>query len=72
MALSGIECPAMQSEGDNPKEAKEKWRRFKQHVEQMFKGPLKCRIDEEKFSYLLTWIGQKEGISTNVARHLRR
>ena len=56
MALSGIECPVMQWDGDNPKE---NWRRFKQHVELMFTGPLKSRTEQEKCSYLLIWVGQK-------------
>ena len=56
MALSGIECPVMQWDGDNPKEH---WRRFKQHVELMFTGPLKSRSEQEKCSYLLIWVGQK-------------
>ena len=56
MALSGLECPVMQWEGDN---LKENWRRFKQHVELMFTGPLKSRNEAEKCSYLLIWVGQK-------------
>ena len=46
----------MQWDGDNPKE---NWRRFKQHVELMFTGPLKSRTEQEKCSYLLIWVGQK-------------
>ncbi len=38
---------------------KENWRRFKQHVELMFSGPLKSRAEAEKCSYLLIWVGQK-------------
>ena len=38
---------------------KENWRRFKQHVELMFTGPLKPRSEQEKCSYLLIWVGQK-------------
>ncbi|KAL9964120.1 hypothetical protein ACROYT_G027704 [Oculina patagonica] len=56
MALSGLECPVMQWEGDN---LKENWRRFKQHVELMFTGPLKSKNETEKCSYLLIWVGQK-------------
>ena len=56
MALRGLECPVMQWEGDN---LKENWRRFKQHVELMFTGPLKSRNETEKCSYLLIWVGQK-------------
>ena len=35
------------------------WRRFKQHVELMFSGPLKDRSEEQKCSFLLLWIGDK-------------
>ncbi|KAL9967831.1 hypothetical protein ACROYT_G026128 [Oculina patagonica] len=56
MALSGLECPVMQWEGDN---LKENWRRFKQHAELMFTGPLKSKNEAEKCSYLLIWVGQK-------------
>ncbi|KAK7933266.1 hypothetical protein WMY93_004162 [Mugilogobius chulae] len=35
------------------------WRRFKQHVELMFSGPLKERSEEQKCSFLLLWIGDK-------------
>ena len=35
------------------------WRKFKQHVELMFTGPLKDRGEEDKCSYLLLWIGEK-------------
>jgi len=56
MALSGIETPVMQWNSDN---TKEEWRRFKQHVELMFSGPLKPRSEAEKVSYLLIWVGQK-------------
>ena len=56
MALSGIECPVLQWDGDN---SKENWRRFKQHVELMFTGTLKSKREQEKSSYLLIWVGQK-------------
>ena len=56
MALSGIECPQMHWDGDN---LKENWRRFKQHVELMFSGPLKSRQEAKKCSYLLIWVGEK-------------
>ena len=56
MALSGIECPVMQWDGDN---LKENWRCLKQHVELMITGPLESRTEQEKCSYLLIWIGQK-------------
>ena len=56
MALSGVETPKMNWIGDN---LRENWRRFKQHAELMFSGPLKGRSEAEKCSYLLIWSGQK-------------
>jgi hypothetical protein len=56
MALSGIELPVMQWDGEN---LKENWRRFKQNVEFMFSGPLRSKNEAEKCSYLLIWVGQK-------------
>ena len=35
------------------------WRRFRQHVELMFSGPLHKLKEEEKCSFLLLWIGEK-------------
>jgi hypothetical protein len=45
MALSGIDTPSMKWSGEN---LREEWRRFKQHVELMFSGPLKSRNEAEK------------------------
>ena len=56
MALSGVETPKMEWSGEN---LRENWRRFKQHAELMFTGPLKGRTEAEKCSYLLIWSGQK-------------
>ena len=56
MALSGVDVPKMQLISDN---LRENWRRFKQHAELMFSGPLKSRSEAEKCSYLLIWSGQK-------------
>ena len=56
MALSGVETPKMEWSGEN---LRENWRRFKQHAELMFTGPLKTRTEAEKCSYLLIWSGQK-------------
>ena len=56
MALSGVDVAKMQWIGDN---LRENWRRFKQHAELMFSGPLKSRSEAEKCSYLLIWSGQK-------------
>ncbi|CAB4015771.1 Hypothetical predicted protein [Paramuricea clavata] len=65
MALSGIELPVMQWDGEN---LKENWRRFKQHVELMFSGPLRSKNEAEKCSYLLIWVGKKAGIYTTHGR----
>lgn len=35
------------------------WRRFKQHAELMFTGPLKEKTEQEKCSFILLWIGDK-------------
>ena len=48
MALSGVETPTMHWDGEN---LKENWRRFKQHAELMFSGPLKTKSEAEKCSY---------------------
>lgn len=37
----------------------EAWRRFKQHAELMFSGPLREKCEQDKCSYLLLWIGEK-------------
>ena len=44
MALSGVEN-GLRWVGDN---LRENWRRFKQHAELMFSGPLKSRSEAEK------------------------
>ena len=56
MALSGVEVPKMNWDGQN---LRKNWRRFKQHAELMFTVPLKSRQEAEKCSYLLIWSGQK-------------
>ena len=35
------------------------WKRFRQHVDLMFSGPLSSKKEEERCSYLLLWIGEK-------------
>lgn len=35
------------------------WKKFRQHVELMFSGPLREKTEPEKCSYLLLWIGEK-------------
>ena len=48
--------PAMNWEAvDLPKE----WRRFKQHCEFTFKGPLAAKSEVEKVNYLMTYIGDR-------------
>lgn len=37
----------------------EAWRRFRQHAELMFTGPLREKEEADKCSYLLLWIGEK-------------
>ena len=36
-----------------------KWRRFRQHCEFMFKGPLANKTEGQKVNYLMTYIGDK-------------
>ena len=36
----------------------EEWRKFKQHAQLMFSGPLKKKTESEKVSYLLIWVGE--------------
>ena len=36
----------------------EEWRKFKDHAELMFKGPLKRIGEEEQCAYLLIWVGE--------------
>ena len=57
MALSYLLFLVMgvQWEGDT---LKLDWRRFKQHGEPMFTGPLKSKHESSKCSYLLIWFGQ--------------
>lgn len=56
MDTYGVPAPSMNWDSPNLPEA---WRRFKQHAELMFSGPLKGKTEEEKCSYLLLWIGEK-------------
>ncbi len=37
----------------------ETWKKFKQHVELMFSGPLKGKTEAEKVRFLLIWVGEK-------------
>lgn len=49
-------APRMDWDSPNLPEA---WRRFQQHAELMFAGPLCDKNEKEKCSYLLLWIGEK-------------
>ena len=35
------------------------WKAFRQHVEFMFKGPLRAKNEEERCCYLMLWVGDK-------------
>lgn len=52
----GVPAPKMDWESANLPEA---WRRFKQHAELIFSGPLREKREQDKCSYLLLWIGEK-------------
>ena len=56
MDLSGIPPPVMNWDASN---LAEEWKKFKLHVELIFKGPLKSKSEEGQVSYLLLWIGQQ-------------
>jgi len=53
----------MDSKSENPPE---RWKRFGQHVELMFSGPLATKKEEEKWSYLLIWCGEKDNDIANI------
>jgi len=52
----GVPAPKMDWESANLPEA---WRRFRQHAELIFSGPLREKREQDKCSYLLLWIGEK-------------
>ena len=56
MDLTGVQSPQMDWDDEN---LPERWKRFRQHVELMFSGPLAAKKEEEKCSYLLIWCGEK-------------
>lgn len=56
MDFAGVPMPQINWDSlDLPGE----WKKFKQHAELMFSGPLKKKEEEEKCSYLLLWSGEK-------------
>ena len=63
MDLVDVQNPEMVSKSEN---LTERWKRFRQHVELMFSGPLATKKEEEKCSYLLIrWVEQGRDI-TNI------
>ena len=56
MDAYGVPAPRMDWDSPNLPEA---WRRFQQHADLMFSGPLRDKPEEDKCSYLLLWIGEK-------------
>ena len=54
MDLSGIPTPHKDWESNNLPAS---WKKFKQHCELIFAGPLKQISEEVKVTYLLLWIG---------------
>ena len=62
--LSAVDIE-MASGGDKPsmnwsaQDLLKEWRRFKQHCEFTFKGPLAGKSEVEKVNYLMTYIGDK-------------
>ena len=53
--MDSVPQPRMDWESGNIPEA---WKKFKQHLQLMFKGPLKEKSEEEKWAYLLLWVGE--------------
>ena len=51
-----VPTPRMEWDSSNLPDA---WRRFKQHAVLMFTGPIRQKIEAEKCSFLLLWIGDK-------------
>jgi len=56
MEAFGVPTLRMEWDSSNLPDA---WRRFKQHAELMFTGPLRQKTEAEKCSFLLLWIGDK-------------
>uniref|UniRef100_A0A3P9K9H2 Gypsy retrotransposon integrase-like protein 1 n=1 Tax=Oryzias latipes TaxID=8090 RepID=A0A3P9K9H2_ORYLA len=56
MESYGVPIPRMDWDCSNLPEA---WRKFRQHAELMFTGPLREKDEADKCSYLLLWVGEK-------------
>jgi len=56
MDFYDVPTPRMDWDSTNLPEA---WRRFQQHAQLMFNGPLCEKEEADKCSYLLLWIGEK-------------
>ena len=56
MELNGIPQPAINWESANLVDT---WKKFKQHIELIFEGPLADKDEKVKITYLLLWIGDK-------------
>lgn len=56
MDIAGVPSPKINWDSSNlPGE----WKKFRQHVQLMFTGPLRSKNQAEKCSYLLLWVGEK-------------
>ena len=58
MDFASIHTPHMNWDSSNLPDA---WKKFRQHAELMFSGPLNEKSEEEKCSYLLIWVGETGG-----------
>ena len=56
MDFASIHAPHMNWDSLNLSDA---WKKFRQHAELMFSGPLNEKSEKEKCSYLLIWVGEK-------------
>ncbi|XP_062610827.1 uncharacterized protein K02A2.6-like [Saccostrea cucullata] len=56
MDLTGIPTPCMDWTSTNLVDS---WKKFQQHVQLIFDGPLKEKDETVKISYLLIWVGDK-------------
>ena len=56
MDFASVHAPHMNWDSSNLPDASKK---FRQHAELMFSGPLNGKSEEEKRSYLLIWVGEK-------------